>query len=36
LTQSSNQIVDFFVDIFLDGIKQDARENSATAPVPQR
>jgi hypothetical protein len=31
LTQSSTEIVDFFVDIFLDGIKQDAHvENSET------
>ena len=35
LTQSSTEIVDFFVDIFLDGIKQDASvENSATGQRP--
>jgi AcrR family transcriptional regulator len=36
LTQSSNEIVDFFVDIFLDGIKRPPTEDSATGPVPKR
>ena len=36
LTQSATEIVDSFVDIFLDGIKQLPVENSATAEGPQK
>jgi AcrR family transcriptional regulator len=37
LTQSSTEIVDFFVDIFLDGIKREPLlEDSATGPGSER